>query len=227
MSRTTNRPARADAHAEPVGQGDYIVKPGDCMASIANETGHFWETIWDDDANSELREVRQNPNILHPDDRVTIPEIHPKQESGDTEMRHRFVRRGEPVWLRVHLRTGGQPLANEAYTLEVGDRTLEGTTDPNGLLEQLIPPGVKRARLHIRRRMFELRVGHLNPLDSHSGLRGRLNNLGYDAGTDENNDELDEPLRRALRAFQRDHDLTVTGEPDDATRNRLSEEHEV
>jgi hypothetical protein len=49
-----------------------------------------------------------------------------------------------------------------------------------------------------------------------------LTNLGYPCGDD---DELDIATRRALRAFQAEHDLEVTGEIDERTRRALYEEH--
>lgn len=64
---------------------------------------------------------------------------------------------------------------------------------------------------------FELR--HLDPTTEISGLQGRLRHLGYvisaPSGT------LDPRSEEALRAFQTDKGLEVTGELDDATQGQL------
>ena len=208
----------------PVGTGDYVVRDGDCIASIAAQSGHFWETIWNDPANEELKEARRDPNVLYPGDRVTIPAVEQKQEGGETEMRHRFVRRGEPCRLLLHLTDDGEAMANEAYTIDVQDQQLTGTTDADGRLEVFVPAQATSAILHIRDREYQLNIGYLNPTAALSGVRGRLNNLGYAAG--DGGEEMDDLLASALRQFQADNDLEVTGEADAATRDRLEEQHE-
>jgi hypothetical protein len=209
-----------------VGQGDHVVGEGECISSIALETGHFWETIWDDSANSELREIRQDPNVILPGDRVTIAEIRPKVVSKETEMRHRFVRRGEPARLRIRvLMEDDEPRANQPYTLEIDGQTHEGTTDPEGQLEVPIPATAGRGRLTVGpdNAVFNLALGRVDPISELSGVQGRLNNLGYNVGPTDG--ELGSRTRAALKHFQRRNNLEPTGRPDQATRDRLREAH--
>jgi hypothetical protein len=66
---------------------------------------------------------------------------------------------------------------------------------------------------------FDLR--HLDPTSEISGLQGRLRHLGYAVGAPDGT--LDPRSEEALRAFQTDHDLEVTGELDQATQDKLRE----
>ena len=209
----------------PVGQGDCVVREGDCVSSIARNTGHFWGTIWNEPANAELKQARSNPNILLPGDRVTVPLLRPKQEPGQTELRHRFVRKGEPARLRLRVLDNDQPRANEPYTIEIDGHTYEGTTDPNGNLECLIPGNARRGRLRIGQEgdEFELELGANAPITEVRGIQARLSNLGFDCGTVDG--VLGPRTQSALRGFQVMWDLEATGEPDDATRSKLQEVH--
>ena len=56
-----------------------------------------------------------------------------------------------------------------------------------------------------------------------SGVQGRLSNLGYDCGDEHG--ELGPVTRSALRAFQETYEMTVNGEADSATREKLQEKY--
>lgn len=264
----------------PVGQGDWVVKEGDCISSIANATGHFWETIWNDGANAELRGARDNPNVLLPKDRVTVPELMRKDESRPSEQHHRFRRKGEPVPLRLRLleeperdlpeeeeatgtgappeaagqAQGGQPpppqasqpspsqgsqdeeeqskpvedvpRANVPYVLDVEGTIFDGTTDADGQIEVLISPAAKEGTLTLypgtdQEEVISVMLGHMAPITEISGVKDRLLNLGFSPGSDD--EDEDEKLAEALRAFQAKAGLDETGEPDQPTRDKLVE----
>ena len=95
-----------------VGQGEYVVKAGECMSSIAFKQGFFWQTLWDLSENSELQRVRKDPFVLLAGDRVHIPHIRPKMESGGTEQKHTFRRKGVPAHFTLTLLTQGNPRAD-------------------------------------------------------------------------------------------------------------------
>lgn len=215
---------------EPVGEGDYVVQAGDCMASIARNKGYFWKTIWENPGNSRLRTARQYPNVLLAGDRVVIPERTPKQEPGETELRHRFVRRGEPAALNLCVCVAGRPMANQPYLLVIdGDRqhALRGMTDPNGKIDKIPVPGnAHRAVLIVGSQenplVRHLNLGNMSPKQDVKGVQRRLMNLGFGASE---SGTLDAQTREAIRTFQRAASLPVTGETDTATEDKLREMH--
>ncbi|MCP4137213.1 MAG: hypothetical protein GY754_39960 [bacterium] len=68
---------------------------------------------------------------------------------------------------------------------------------------------------------YELKIGHLDPLDTISGIQARLNNLGYDSGRI---DGIKGPITEAaVKEFQEDYDLTVDGIPGKKTQGELKD----
>lgn len=223
----TEAQAETGETAGPAGQGDYVVRAGDCISSIAKETGHLWETIWDDSANAELRRVRQDPNVLMEGDRVTIPELRRKEEPGEAERRHRFIRRGEPAHLKLQVLDDDRPVANQPYELWIDGQTQRGTTDPEGKLDIPIPPNAKRAKLKVGTAPndfeYDLELGATEPVEDLKGVQQRLRNLGFRAVPIDGDPGSE--TAEALRAFQKLNNLPETGEADGATRQKLKQKH--
>lgn len=215
------------AETGPVGTGDYLVKHGDCISSIARNTGHFWETIWNDPANSELKQVRENPNVLLPQDRVTIPELRCKDKTIAPEKRHRFVRRGEPAKLHIQILKYDKPRANQPYEFDVDGTVYSGKTDGNGNIVLPIPGNARQGKLLVGpsddQAEYAIALGDLAPITELIGVQARLNNLGFDCGAADG--RMNPETEDALRRFQQSHGLRETGKPDQDTRDKLLETH--
>ena len=214
------------ATSEPVGQGDYVVRRGDCIASIARKTGHFWNTIWSDSANSELREVRGDPNILMRGDRVTIPELRQKDEPCETETLHRFQRRGEPGAIHIRLRDqNDQPIAGKEYHMYIDQQTFDGTTEADGSVRANIPSTARNGFINVPELnlIWPLKLGHLDPIETVEGVQARLNNMGYPCGSVDG--RIREATRAAIKAFQADNELTPDGALTEETRQKIKDEH--
>ncbi len=212
----------------PTGEGEFVVGEGDCLSSIASSSGYFWETIWNDPANAALRSARGNPNALLPGDRVTLPARSMKLGSGVTEMRHRFVRRGEPTWLVLKLLDeSGDPRPNLAYTLIVDGDERAGITDGDGRLREPISGRAAQAVLRIdgeQREQYALKLGRLDPAQAVSGMQARLNNLGYACGPVDG--KMGPRTMAALNRFRADVGLPTSQSVDHATQERLEEHHD-
>lgn len=222
----SDAPTSAPQAAGPVGRGDVLVREGDSIESIAHDTGFFYETIWNLPDNQELRQIRISRNILLQGDRVTLPDKTRKDVPITAEQRHRFKRRGCPAYLALRLLNDEEPLANQPYTLTIGEIELTGFTDPEGKLKHPIPPNARRARLVVGpdEQTYELDIGVLDPISEISGVQQRLVNLGF--RRDPPTGKLDALTRQAVREFQDRAGLPVTGDCDPPTIARLEELHD-
>jgi hypothetical protein len=195
------------------------VEQGDCLSSISDEHGFFWSTVWNHPDNADLKELRNDPNALLEGDVVVVPDKAMKEESCATEQKHKFKKKGTPAKIKIRLMLDDEPRANEPYRLQIDGTWFEGNLDGDGFLEQVIPPGSVRGILRVgtgeRIDEYELALGTLDPIDTDSGVNGRLRGLGYHF-------EGDDP-EAAIRAFQKKEQLEETGAIDDQTRKKLKE----
>lgn len=211
------------------------VRQGECLSAIAAAHGVTWRQLWDADANAGLRARRKDPNVLHPGDEVALPEPGPARprpraplarDAVTTVVRRRAGDR--PLALRL-VGHDGAPLADRPYRLALaGGERRAGRTDGDGVVREEVPMSVDAATLEVGAHRWELRLGHLNPLEETddggvSGAQARLRNLGLHVAAVDG--ALDESTAQALREFQAREGLEVTGALCARTIARLRDRH--
>ncbi len=206
----------------------HVAQPRDCVSSIAFENGHFWETIWLDDHNAELRDKRQDGFVLMLGDQVFVPDLRFQQVDSATGKRHRFRRKGVPDKLRLRFGDDDYPRAGIPYTLTIDGHSLTGTTDAKGELSHYLMPNAQKADLILQppgaaEERYSIQLRALAPVTEILGQQMRLKNLHfYDGPID---GKANEALSGALRDFQALSHLQLTGEADEDTRNALLAAH--
>ena len=203
---------------------NYTIQQGDSVIALSDKYGLLADTIWNDGANSALREKRPDMNVLMPGDIVVIPDKRPRMEKRAAGAQYTFKRKGIPALFRLQVYDMHNPRANQNYTLTVDGVKYTGTTDGQGIVQQSLPAASKSGELIIGDDNFtlQLRFGYLDPASELSGVQKRLNNLGYDCAP---NGKLDDATKTALIRFQREHGLTQSGQADDDTKNLLDTIH--
>ena len=209
---------------------EHEVKQGDHIGLIAHRYTFFdWRLIWDDAANAELRELRDNPHVLHPGDVLVIPDKTEKSLSAAATTVHTFQVTTRKLTVRMALTDYfDDAFADAPCTLEIDGSPVELTSDADGFIERDVAPTAAEGRLLVRDVTFDVRVGNLDPADEESGQIARLNNLGYRAGAIDPRE--DERFKSALEEFQCDQNLressgNVSGIADARTIARLKKVH--
>lgn len=205
---------------------NYCVKQGDCIASISYQFGYAPDTLWNHPQNADLKTKRKDPHVLNPGDQVFLPEKELRTEARPTEALHKFVRQGAPETLRlVLLDYDLVPRPSIKYGLEIDGSWVSGVSDAQGVIECPITPGAKQGKLTLTEEQEEytLNLGHLDPITEVSGVQGRLNNLGFDCGPVDG--KLGPHTESAITRFQEKEGLSVSGQLDDETRERIEKVH--
>jgi hypothetical protein len=218
----------------------HTVVQGDCLANVARDYGFGdWHTIYDDPRNADLKAKRPNPNVLYPGDQLYIPDITQRDESCQTDLNHRFQLLAQPTYLNLCIKDpSGKPISGAKYILILEDApgeteklTLHGKTDGGGWIKHKISPVSEYGTLQVWPNpadheiffKWHIKLGHLDPLETTSGVKARLNNLGYDCGDPNSMD--DDLYHQMVRQFQRDHELQEDGIVGPQTRDKLNQEH--
>jgi hypothetical protein len=119
------------------------------------------------------------------------------------------------------------PDAGVKYSLYIDKVHITSSeTDSDGRFSEEIPADAKTGKLVLNQgqaieRTINLNLGQMDPLDELQGACKRLFNLGYPCPINKN--EYNDEIRFAIQCFQRDNELTVSGEMDSATTDKLKE----
>ena len=193
-------------------QSPYMLAPGDQIAlpePADQSDGPSVEQAGSHNLQTQTATVRLKLKLL--DERWGDDTVRGSYETTESGSRSRSPEPVDPPET--------EPLGSVAYRLEIGGRTIEGTTDGDGVLDEAIDARATVAQLTLEpgsdhERTIEIRIGYLDPAEEQSGVMQRLSNLGF-------RPRGDADLPNAIAAFQRSRGLDESGELDDATRERL------
>lgn len=209
----------------------YVVKQGDYLIKLAHHLGFDRAEVWNHEKNSELRERRGDGGMLVAGDVLFVPDEPKAKLPFKKEAKNRYVARVPRVPVTFVLASQSEPLADEPYRLEGFGDGSEQRTDAEGRVTFEAPVHLAEVTVVLpkRRRRVVIKIGALDPIDEPSGLKMRLEHLGFYgasvAGEDEYDARDDERLAASLRAFQGAHGIPPSGRLDDATRSKLLEVH--
>ena len=165
------------------------------------------------------------------DIRGRLVRLNCKDEASGSTGGEAVMEESKPFRVKLH-DAEFNPYASKKYRMVAEGRKFEGTTGADGSVEQVVPKTAKAAQVTVwidewptgRRLSWTIGIAETLPaVSSLPGAMERLRNLGYQPGVDEK--DVDEPTRKALVAFQQDHELPATGALDAPTVAKLEERH--
>jgi hypothetical protein len=205
----------------PHGPLTHVVQPGEHISGIALQYGfEDYSVVWNDPDNAELAGKRDVAHVLDDGDEVHVPELQSKAADKPTGAKHQFQIKQSPLKLRVKLLgTDMKPVTNAACTLDGTSLTSDG----DGVVEIPVDKLTDSSTLRVDGTDLALSIGRLDPLadTTEAGWKARLFNLGF--LVDPTVPDDDEEVTFALRDFQAEHSLDLSGTFDDATQSKLKE----
>lgn len=131
----------------------------------------------------------------------------------------RVSRKPGPIQLHVLMKDDeGRPHVERPFEIRGVGVSIKGVTTKAGYVDAEIPVGVEEAELIVGEDKCTLVFEKRQPLTTPMGLQQALLTLGY---TCEPSGAIDDATRAAVRELQEQEGLEVTGEADDALRQRI------
>lgn len=185
--------------------------------------------VWNHPKNADLRQRRENPNVLYPGEVLFIPDTPSPSRDISAGTLNSYT--AEVPLTQLSLK--GPPRA--VYVVSGFEPSLEGTSGDDGLIAFEVPVTQKELTVTYPELgiAYPIRVAHLNPVEEPSGLHARLDNLGY--GRSPMADLVDMMMgladpdehryQRAIEQFRMDHKPAEEGDSDKSLRDKLRALH--
>jgi hypothetical protein len=138
--------------------------------------------VWNDDTNAALRARRADPDLLLPTDVLYIPDQsknEPVTHTLATGQTNTFTSRVPTFPVKVQL--ADAPMANRAFTVKELPELIGQTTGADGSFTIDVPVTLDAFTITFDniQEPFIFNVGHLDPINTLSGIFQRLQNLGH------------------------------------------------
>jgi hypothetical protein len=127
-----------------------------------------------------------------------------------------------PKWKIQVLDFSGKPLANQKYQLSTGEGIYEGITDVEGWTGKYDPHGAQNGALYIEGYPTYEVFFKKNQDSGIKQIQSLLNTLGFNAGPIDG--IKGRQTIRAIRSFQRERGIPVTGELDNETEQKIKQQ---
>ena len=208
------------------------IAAGETLLGLASEHGlGSWEDIVNAPENAAIKDTLADPGVVKTGANIFIPNKVMKQQPGATDAKHTFSTKVPTAWLRLAVKDAdGTALASSRFELIVGGKTITGTLDATGTLEQAVPIRTTSATLKVWKadatfEVWELRIGYMDPISELTGIQARLANLGFFSGSVDG--VLNDDTTAAIKAFQARVGVEPTGAVDDALRAKLASYYDL
>ena len=211
----------------------YVVRQGDYLAKLAFVNGFDVDAVWGDPKNEELKKLRGDHHILAPGDVVHFPTGKKEGQPIAKGTTNGYAAKVPTVEVNLEFRNAdGTPMAGEPLEIQgIAAASAAAKTDGAGKVVLKLPVTVREVTVGfpLRHYAHTVRVGDLDPGVEASGIKQRLQHLGFllptPAGPDAADD--DDTLRQAIAMFQVKKNIEATGILDEDTRKALLDEHGV
>jgi LysM repeat protein len=210
----------------------HTVAQGETLLRIAKQYGYQTsKALYNHPSNAEFKALRPDPNLIYPGDKITIP---PKKEKFiplRTNSINSFVVQNEKEYFRLQIiHEDGDDITGKRIVITIGSQTIDTVLPSNGLIEVELNENdslTGQVDLYLKEdqsspsESFTAQVGHLDPIDTLSGVQARCNLLGFDCGTVDG--ISGSKTKAGVRDFQYEHDLEVDGIAGAKTKAKLQQ----